>query len=445
MSAARALLGPLKGVARALPSQTLTTASLSSTARTADFDVAIIGGGVIGSSVALHLSALAPQKKVVVLERDSTYAKASAPRSAGGIRQQFSLPVNVQLSIYGVEFLRRILAELCAAVDVDTDVQFRENGYLLLAADSSGAQALRENHEVQREAGADWIELLEPGALRTRFPWLSTEGVTLGAFGTRNEGYFDPWALLQAMRKGATARGVLYREAEVVSTAVESNQLRSVTLADGSVVSASTFVNAAGAFGGRITSLCGPDVTPLPVVPKRRCIWQVHAPLEVASDTVTPRAPSNTPLTIDSSGVYFRSEGGPGRFLCGVSPDPEDDPDCEHWDDVEPVTHELFEEVVWPAMASRAPAFEALKVESSWAGFYEYNTLDQNGVVGYHPDVTNMLVACGFSGHGLQQAPGVGRAVAELLAHGGYATLDLSCLGWDRIVKNEPLFERGIY
>ena len=142
--------------------------------------------------------------------------------------------------------------------------------------------------------------------------------------------------------------------------------------------------------------------------------------------------------------MYFRSEGSQGRFLCGVSPRPEDDQDCTV-DDLEHADHELFEEVVWPALANRVPAFEALRVESSWAGFYEYNTFDQNAVVGWHPDVSNMLIACGFSGHGLQQAPGAGRACAELLVHGEFRPLDLSCLGFGRLLRGEPLLERGIY
>jgi len=172
-------------------------------------------------------------------------------------------------------------------------------------------------------------------------------------------------------------------------------------------------------------------------------MWLFRAGAETASDG-RPRPFDNTPLTVDPSGVYFRSEGVGGRFVCGVSPRPEDDPDVE-LGDLRNVNEELFEETIWPTLASRAPALESLRVESSWAGLYEYNTLDQNGVVGWHTDVPNMLLACGFSGHGLQQAPGVGRACAELLVHGSYQTTDLSRLGFDRIPEGRPVFERGIY
>ncbi|CAK9027851.1 FAD-dependent oxidoreductase domain-containing protein 1 [Durusdinium trenchii] len=382
-----------------------------------------------------------PHADVAVFESDASYSRASAPRSAGGIRQQFSLPVNVELSLYGVDFLKHKLHDLCEGIDVDADVQFKENGYLLLAT-PEGEAALRENHAVQQGCGASWIRLMDPKELRTRFPWLCTDGVALGSFGERNEGYFDPWALLQAMRKAAMARGVEFIEQSVTGIQVSKNHIEALTLGDGTRVSVATVVNAAGAFGGHVVQMCG-DVTPLPVVPRKRCMFLFHVGQEVTSDG-TPRPPDNTPLTIDASGVYFRSEGSCARFLCGVSPKPEDDHDCDA-DAVDHVDYELFEEVIWPALAERAPALEAIKLESSWAGLYEYNTLDQNGVVGWHPDVSNLLIACGFSGHGLQQAPGVGRAVAELISFGGYRTIDLSILSYDRIQRNEPVFEQGIY
>eukprot|EP00913_Durusdinium_trenchii_P026806 g25145.t1 len=358
-------------------------------------DVAIVGGGVIGASVALHLAAAGAGKKVAVFESDASYSRASAPRSAGGIRQQFSLPVNVELSLYGVPGT--------------------------LSFESSFADfeaALRENHAVQQGCGASWIRLMDPKELRTRFPWLCTDGVALGSFGERNEGYFDPWALLQAMRKAAMARGVEFIEQSVTGIQVSKNHIEALTLGDGTRVSVATVVNAAGAFGGHVVQMCG-DVTPLPVVPRKRCMFLFHVGQEVTSDG-TPRPPDNTPLTIDASGVYFRSEGSCARFLCLF---------CK------------MTEVIWPALAERAPALEAIKLESSWAGLYEYNTLDQNGVVGWHPDVSNLLIACGFSGHGLQQAPGVGRAVAELISFGGYRTIDLSILSYDRIQRNEPVKE----
>lgn len=306
---------------------------------------------------------------------------------------------------------------------------------------------MRENNDVQRSLGATWIKLLDPDMLKARFPWLNTDGLALGAFGEKNEGYFDPWALLQAMKKGAIARGVTFVEQTVSGFDVDSRgKITAVRLGSGESLTAGTVVNAAGPHGSRIVAMCGEAgaAAPLPVQPRKRSVFQVHTDVKVASDGVTPPPPHNTPLTVDPCGVYIRSESNAGRFLCGVSPCAEDDPDCNDLQVLEHPDHELFEGTIWPALAERCPALEALKVESSWAGFYEYNTMDQNGVVGFHPNVTNLLVACGFSGHGLQQAAGVGRACAELLLHGGFKTIDLSSLGYDRIVRQDPLFERGI-
>lgn len=430
------MLQTLKSLRRYGPAGTRCLSSLK------QCDVAIVGGGVIGASVALHLAATGLDKRVVVLEPDASYARASAPRSAGGIRQQFSLAANVELSLYGVDFLKRGLQKLCQGVDVDTDVQFKEHGYLLLAT-PEGESALRENNAVQHAAGAPWIRLMDPLQLSAKFPWLRTDGIALGAFGQQNEGYFDPWVLLQAMRKAAMAKGVEFIQQPVTDIRMSGSHIEALCLGDGAEVNAATVVNAAGAYGGKLVQMCG-DVTPLPVVPRKRCIFMFHVGQE-ASSCSFPRPSDDTPLTIDSSGVYFRSEGSRGRFLCGVSPRPEDDHDCTSPDDMDFVDHDLFEDVIWPALAERAPALEAIKLESSWAGFYEYNTLDQNGVVGWHTDVPNLMIACGFSGHGLQQAPGVGRAVAELLSDGGYKSIDLSIFGFDRICRNEPVLERGIY
>eukprot|EP00929_Paragymnodinium_shiwhaense_P064617 TRINITY_DN323_c0_g1_i1.p1 TRINITY_DN323_c0_g1~~TRINITY_DN323_c0_g1_i1.p1 ORF type:complete len:446 (-),score=33.00 TRINITY_DN323_c0_g1_i1:114-1451(-) len=413
------------------------------------YDVVIVGGGVIGSSVAFHLTSAASAigkapPRIAVVERDNTYAKASAPLSAGGIRQQFSLAENVQLSMYGVEFLKRILPEQCRSKGIEGDVQFRENGYLFLAS-SAGEEAMRENWEVQKSVGADWISLLTADELKTRFPWLNTDGVVLGAFGEHSEGYFDPWAMLQAMRKYACSEGVTYIEQDVtdISCSASTGEVTGVHLADGDTLEAPLVVNAAGAFGGRIVEMCGDIARPIPVVPRKRCIFSIQTDCERHPELNMPCPPGNTPLTVDPLGVYFRSDTCPRHYITGVSPDPENDKDAT-LEDLDTVDCSLYDDVIWPALAERVPAFEALKVGACWAGFYEYNTFDQNGIVGWHPDVPNMLLACGFSGHGLQQAPGVGRACAELIEHGSYRTLDLARFSCDRIYRGEPLLERGI-
>ena len=147
---------------------------------------------------------------------------------------------------------------------------------------------------------------------------------------------------------------------------------------------------------------------------------------------------------VDPSGVWFRPDGAPGHFLCGVSPSAHrGDPDCAGVADLEVVDHTIFEEVIWPALYARCEAFGSLKVRSSWAGFYEYNTFDQNGIIGRHPHVANMVLCNGFSGHGLQQSPAAGRAVAEIIT-GSPQTVDVSSLGFERVLRGEPVYEQNI-
>ena len=152
-----------------------------------------------------------------------------------------------------------------------------------------------------------------------------------------------------------------------------------------------------------------------------------------------------TPLTIDPVGVYFRSEGStPGHFICGVSPQAHLDQAFSDDESLEIVDHHLFEETIWPVLAHRVPAFNELKVKSAWSGFYDYNSVDQNAIIGHHPHFTNLIFAGGFSGHGLQMSPAAGRAVTELLVHGEFRTIDLKGFSFDRLVVNEPYWETGI-
>lgn len=394
---------------------------LASLRRHLSVDVCIVGGGVIGSSVALQLQGRRPDLSIVVVERDATYRRASTPRSAGGIRQQFSLRENVELSMYGAAWLKGGLSDF---VGDDCDVGFTESGYLTLAS-PNGLAALRTNHATQVAAGADWIRLLDANGLAERFPWLNVDGVAEGAFGERNEGYFDAWSLLCHTRCGARNKGVTYLDGHVASLGDDGT-----VVTDSDVIRAGLVVVAGGAWSARL-------VPELPVRPRRRCIFSIKC----AEHALEP--PGAAPLVIDTSGAYFRGDNRDKSFICGVSP--REDPDVDDPDGDLDVDFDLYDDHIWPALAHRVPAFEQLKVESSWAGLYEFNCLDQNGVVGYHPDRPNLLVATGFSGHGLQHAPGLGRAVAELVDHGAFETIDLARLGFERLTLNEPLQELGIY
>jgi FAD-dependent oxidoreductase domain-containing protein 1 len=377
------------------------------------YDVVIIGGGAIGSSTAWHLAAdSAAAESVLVIERDPTYARASSALSASSIRQQFSTPLNIHLSRFGIGFLRRSVELL------DVDLGLREPGYLFLAS-AAGEGVLRANHAIQT-AQQCAVELLDPAALRGRFPWISDRGVVLASHGVANEGWFDGPALMQAFRRKARERGVAYRTDEVVGLSANT-----VTLRSGGRIEARTIVIAAGAWSGEVAALAG---VALPVEPRRRSVF--------VFDVREP--PGLTPLTIDPSGVWFRPEG---RFyIGGTTPAEGNDPPGAPLE----VQHDEWDDMVWPVLAQRVPAFEAARVVNGWAGYYEYNTFDQNGIVGRHPALESLVFATGFSGHGIQQSPAVGRAVAELIVHGGYRTLDLAPFGYERISAGRPIRELNV-
>ena len=347
-----------------------------------------------------------------MVERDPAYARASSALSASSIRQQFSTPLNIHLSRYGIGFLRR------AQELLGVDLGLKEPGYLFLAS-TAGEAVLRANHAIQKGEGCS-VELLDPAALAARFPWISTDGITLASHGTANEGWFDGPALMQGFRRKARELGAEYIADEVVELTPNA-----VTLRSGRTLSAGTVVLAAGPWSGQVAATAG---IALPVEPRRRSVFVVdcRAPLPLL------------PLTIDPSGVWFRPEG---RFyLAGTTPAAANDPPEPPLE----VQHAEWDDMVWPALAARAPAFEAAKVVNSWAGYYEYNTFDQNGIVGRHPDIESLIFATGFSGHGIQQSPAVGRAVAELIVHGSYRTIDLSPFGYERISAGRPIRELNV-
>ncbi|WP_186155347.1 NAD(P)/FAD-dependent oxidoreductase [Burkholderia gladioli] len=385
--------------------------------------IVIIGGGVIGSAVAYFLRAADPSVAVTVIERDPTYARSSSALSAASIRQQFSTPLSIRMSLFGIEFLRE-LGERLAIDGARPSIDLHEGGYLFLAT-PAGEATLRENHAQQLAEGAQ-IRYLEREALAASFPWLNVEDLAAGCYGERGEGWFDGYGLVQALRKKAQSLGARYLASEAVDLVREGRRITHVVSADGERHACDTVVNAAGAWARRIAELAGVEI---PVFARRRSIFNVSSPARL----------ERCPLLIDPSGVYFRPEGR--TYLCGTSPAPDRDPDDLPLDEVD---HALFDEVIWPTLAHRVPGFEALRVENCWSGYYEYNVFDHNAIIGYHPEVENCIFANGFSGHGLQQGPATGRGVSELILHGRYTTLDLSELDWTRVLENRPIVEKNV-
>ncbi len=387
-------------------------------------DVVIIGGAIVGSAVATFLAARHDfDGRIVVVERDPSFRTSSTTLSAASIRLQFSTPLNIEISRFGLEVVRDPATWLSVDGEVP-DVGFIENGYLFLATEP-GLATLEANHAVQRALDVP-VVLLEPRQLGGRFPWIRTDDLAGASLGTAGEGWFDAHGLLQGFRRRARASGVEERSGEVVGLDVAGRRVEAVRLADGGRIRTTWVVNAAGPRAARVAAMAGIE---LPVRPRKRNVYHFAAPVSLGA----------APLTIDPSGVYFRPEGP--NFIAGFSPRSTDvDPDTL---DLE-VDRAAFESHVWPALAHRVPAFDQLRLFDAWAGHYEVNTVDHNAIVGPHSRIANLLFANGFSGHGLQQAPAVGRGLAEWIATGAYETLDLSPLGYGRIERNEPILELNV-
>lgn len=389
----------------------------------AGFDVVIVGGAAVGSACAYFLSAHPGfTGTVLVLEADPSYRWCATTRSVASIRHQFSTPGNIRMSQFGTRFVRDIARHLCVDGEVP-DVGFREAGYLFLAS-AAGMAVLQSNHAVQKDCGVD-VALLTPAELAQRFAWLRTDDLAGGSLGLSGEGWLDASSLMQAFRRKARSQGVAYQAARASGLLRQGDRIHAVLLDDGTQVRCGTLINAAGAGAAALARTARIE---LPVQARKRCVFHFQS----------PEPAPGCPLVIDPGGVYFRPEGT--GFLCGVALPQDQDPECVDFE----VQHELFDQIIWPALAQRVPGFEAARVRNAWAGHYDVNTLDHNLILGAHPDVGNLLFANGFSGHGLQQSPAVGRALAELVVAGRFESIDLSEFGWARVIENRPMPEINV-
>ncbi|MBM3629545.1 MAG: FAD-binding oxidoreductase [Alphaproteobacteria bacterium] len=388
-------------------------------------DIVIVGGGVMGSATAFFLlSDPGFTGRVTVVEKDPTYRFASSALSASSIRQQFSTPLNIQLSLFGIGFLRDIGRHLALPGET-LSIGLREPGYLIMAT-AAHEELLRRNVALQRAHGAD-TTVLSPAEMKQRFPWIETDGVAAAGFGLTGEGSFDGPALMQAFRRKAASIGARYVHGEVVGVEKSGPRVAAVRLADGTRIACGAMVLAAGPSSGVVAALAGVE---LPVRPRKRTVFVFRSP------AVLPRCP----LVIDANGVWVRPEGD--GFVAGVSPPDHEDADADP-SDFE-MDHHFFDDPIWPTIAARIPAFEQLRLSGGWAGHYEVNTLDHNAVIGRHPEIANLVFVTGFSGHGMQQAAAAGRAVGELLVHGAYRTIDVSLFGYERIRDRRPVRELNV-
>lgn len=388
------------------------------------WDAIIAGGAVTGSSTAWWLSQMAPTMRILVVEPDPTYARSATALSVASVRGQFSNPVNVEISRFGVDFIRNFADRIGPTGGVPS-LGLKENGYLFLTGTESGAALMEELAAMQRSLGAS-TQVLDRTELRSLYPWMNLDDVVAGSLGTRDEGWFDNMGLLSGFRNAARAAGVQYVTDSVIGLGFADGRVNSVTLANGGTLSTGAFLNAAGTASSDICTMAGLS---LPVEPRKRTVFVIDAP--------NARHPE-APLIIDHSGIYMRPEHG--QWITATVP--ADDVRCAR-DDWEP-DYQQFEDLIWPQLYARAEGFDAVKVSRFWVGHYDYNRLDQNAVLGLWPGTSNFYIAAGFSGHGLQQAPAVGRGMAECILTGKWQTLDLSPLEPARIIENRPFLERAV-
>ena len=397
----------------------------SQTPQRDSYDVVIIGGAMMGSSLAWWLTKNTDfNGSVLVVERDPGYLWCSTAHTNSCMRQQFSTELNIRISQFAAAFIKDLRTNM-GGDDRVPNLDVQNYGYLYLADNDAFADVLRANQTVQLAAGAE-TRLLTPDQIAADYPFYDLDGIVLGSINTRDEGYWDGGTLFDWFRRKAQAHGIEYVQGEVVSMTRQGNRVESVTLANGQTVACGQVVNAAGPRAARVAEMAGLH---LPVEPRKRYTWIFTA------ETPLDR---ELPLTIDPSGVHMRSDGR--YYMAGCPPD-EDGP-VDYTDFVH--DHSIWEDKIWPALAHRVPQFEAIKVINSWVGHYAYNTKDQNAIVGRHPEVTNFVFCNGFSGHGLQQSPAVGRGVSELLIHGEYRTLDLTPFRYERFAEGDLLLEKAI-
>lgn len=383
-------------------------------------DIVIIGGSIMGSSIAYHLAMTGRAGDIRVIEPDPSYEWAAAPRSSGGVRLMHGLPENIEMSRYG----REVYKDFARLMDVDGlpgGFDFLEHGYLYLVAGAGQVAIAKENWRVQTGLGVP-NDFLDRDAIKARFPSINVSDID-AAIHAPQDGFIDPNAAVLGFRRKAISLGVDYIQDKVVDIEVSDGLARKVVLESGDRVACDIVVNVAGAWGPEICAMVGMTV-PVEPLSRNTFYFEIRGEIETM------------PLTKDPTGVAFRQEGA--GFTAGQTDI--NIPFGFNWD----VDDDLFDSVFWPALAHRVPAFEALQVKRGWSGHYAYNRMDGNTIIGkWIGGLDNFYVATGFSGAGLQKGPAIGRAMTELLLDGGYRTIDLTRMSYQRVLDGEPLLETG--
>jgi glycine/D-amino acid oxidase-like deaminating enzyme len=383
-------------------------------------DVVLIGGGIVGSSIACHLVA-AGCKNVLVIERETAQGKGSTGKSMGGVRAQFSTPVNIQMSLYSIPFYASFEERLGLPCD------YRPQGYLFCATDESHLAYLRANYQKQVAMGLKNVQLIAGDEIRGMFPQLRSDDIVGGSF-CSTDGFVDPYSAMIGFMTWASDHGAtLWKNATVAGIArnTNSNDGSFEVATSRGTVSTRTLVNCAGPWAASIAKMIGID---LPVEPLRRML----VPTEPFD-----RFPHTAPMIIDmSTGFHFRPEGR--GFLLAWN-DPEETPGYKM--DFDPA----FIEKILTRAADRVPAFEnvAVNPKRAWAGLYEM-TPDHHPILGESPDVPGFFFANGFSGHGVMHAPATGKILSDLILTGKTDLIDASLLNFSRFADGRAIHETAI-
>lgn len=389
------------------------------------YDVVIIGGAMLGSSVAWFLTDNPDfDGSILVVERDPTYEFTSTAHTNSCMRQQFSGELNIRISQFAADFVTNLRGYMGGDERVP-DIPIQSYGYMYLADNEGFADILRESQVIQSSCGAG-TKYLSAAEIKEAYPFYNVDDIIAANHNLVNEGYFDGNTLFDWWKRQARERGAEYISNEVVDIQVSANRVTGIKLKSGELITCGTVVNCSGPRAARTAAMAGID---LPVEPRKRYTFIFDAAEPLNRDL---------PLTIDPSGIHMRTDGT--YYMAGCPPD--DDPVVDPMDFEQ--DHSIWETKVWPVLAHRIPQFEAIKLINSWAGHYAFNTFDQNAIIGPHTEIENFIFCNGFSGHGFQQSPAMGRGIAEFIGHGEFRSLDLAPFSFSRIERNEPFIEKAV-
>ena len=391
------------------------------------YDVVIVGGAMLGSSIAWFLSHNKDfTGKILVVERDPTYEFAATSLTNSSIRMQFSEPINVKISQFGAEFVKNFKTYMGGGPELPQPI-IQNFGYMYLADTQGFVDQLKVDQKMQAACGAGTKHMTRD-EIAAAYPFYQLDDIIAGNHNIVDEGYFEGATLFDWWKRQAKQKGVEYLHNEVVGLAKNENgtRIETISFKTGEIISCGTVINCSGTRAILTAQMAGIEI---PVEPRKRMtfIFDAAKPLD-----------RDLPLTIDPCGVHMRSEGK--YYMTGGPPDDDHAVDYDDFD----MDHGIWESKIWPAVANRIPQFDAVKVINAWAGHYDFNVLDQNAIIGPHSIITNFLFCNGFSGHGFQQSPAVGRGISELITFGEFRSLDLSAFSFKRIERNEPFLEKAV-